>query len=762
MASVELGSRPASGGNTQQAEASQGVATKTGALFRRRGQGVASVNFRRPMLQLRVAACSAALFYLLAVTTKAHSAAVITGDVTPSFPWTSSSDVLIGDAASGTLAVDAGSTLNSRVAYLGYSSGATGTATISGNGSDWINSWGFVVGREGSGSLRIESGGHVSSVGLPARGHLGRSYLGFASGSNGEATVTGVGSQWTNTDNLYVGNSGNGTLRIESGGQVSDRLAYIGYASGATGDATVAGASSLWANYGNLYVGYEGSGMLRIEGGGQVNNQWAQIGSAYGSTGAAIVTGAGSRWINSEVHVGRAGNGSLHVDAGGQIETTYSLVGYSSSSTGAATITGVGSHWTSDEDFYLGLFGSGSLQVEAGGQVSNSASYIGYYLGSTGEATITGAGSRWTNRGDLHVGREGRGALTVSDGGRVTAETLYASLDHLHGDGSIAAAAGAVLDADLQFDAAHGTQVHFEFGSGGSLAVTAAGGDLGAGYKGQGSLTVADGVAVASDYGYLGYLSHSTGAATVSGAGSQWTNSGSLSVGRHGDGTLRVEESARVTSSRGYIGLSSTSTSNATITGVGSEWINDLTLTVGAYGSGALTVTGGAHVSDVAGYVGSSPGSMGEATVSGAGSQWTNSDSLDVGGRGKGLLSITHGGLVTVGRKLTVDEFSPFGDSVINMTAGGMLALSGDADDSLDQFLDLISGTDAIRYWDAAGGGWAPITTATYGDDYTLQYLANGELSGYTVLTVGTIPEPSAWMLLTLFSLALTCRSLRE
>ena len=85
----------------------------------------------------------------------------------------------------------------------------------------------------------------------------------------------------------------------------------------------------------------------------------------------------------------------------------------------------------------------------------------------------------------------------MADGGEVTAGTLYASLGDLHGDGVISVD-GAVLDTDLRFDATHPTQVVNDFGSGGTLTVTAGGGTLGAGYKGLGSLTVADGIAVAS------------------------------------------------------------------------------------------------------------------------------------------------------------------------------------------------------------------------------------------------------------------------
>ncbi len=78
-----------------------------------------------------------------------------------------------------------------------------------------------------------------------------------------------------------------------------------------------------------------------------------------------------------------------------------------------------------------------------------------------------------------------------------------------------------------------------------------------------------------------------------------------------------------------------------------------------------------------------------------------------------------------------------------------MLALRGDADDSLTQFLGLVVGPGGIRYWDDGLADWAVLTGATPGIDYTLEYLTTGELAGYTLLTVcaSVVPEPAALVL---------------
>ena len=63
--------------------------------------------------------------------------------------------------------------------------------------------------------------------------------------------------------------------------------------------------------------------------------------------------------------------------------------------------------------------------------------------------------------------------------------------------------------------------------------------DLYVGYFGNGTLTIRNGGAVSNGFGFIGVDSGSTGAATVDGAGSTWTNSGDLYVGycrqRHAD-----------------------------------------------------------------------------------------------------------------------------------------------------------------------------------------------------------------------------------
>ena len=307
-------------------------------------------------------------------------------------------------------------------------------------------------------------------------------------------------------------------------------------------------------------------------------------------TSGEVIPADPSTWLPSTTaRVGYTTTGALTVDGGNLISYTGYL-GYNSGSTGTATVAGAGSIWTNSHFLHVGRYGNGTLNVEAGGQVSSNVGFLGYESGSTGTATVTGAGSKWTNSSALHVGGDGNGTLTVSNGGVVSAKTLYtSSLSNLLGDGTISIN-GIVLDADLIFDGAqNGPNA---FGTGGALNLDLDGsGNLGAGYEGAGTLRIADGVAVASSAGYLGYAPGSNGTATVTGTDSKWT-SRYLYVGNYGSGTLNIEAGAQVSNTTGFLGVDYHCTGTVMITGTDSKWINSGDLYLGLDGTGTVNQTG--------------------------------------------------------------------------------------------------------------------------------------------------------------------------
>jgi fibronectin-binding autotransporter adhesin len=540
---------------------------------------------------------SVLLFCIVFSSTSAQAAITPTGNVQPNLPWNTNTGALIGRTSDGSLLVDGGSVLTSLDGNLGFNAGVTGEVTVADPGSQWNLRGALTVGRNGIGILNIEGGGQVIGDATTTP------YLGRNAGSLGTATVTGAGSKLIG-GYMRVGEEGTGTLNVTAGGLVTSTSAMIGYEDTATGAAVVSGAGSQWNVEGGMRVGWNGNGSLRIESGGRVSS-----GNNFNS------------WL-----------------------------AYQPESTGAVTVTGAGSQWTSGFQLYVGHRGQATVDVTDGGVINTLSTKLGFDPGASGTVTVTGVGSKWNNTSLFEVGTSGIGKLTVADGGEVTTGTLYASLADLFGNGTISATKGAVVDATLSFDAAHGTTAQTSFGLGGTLKVTAAGGDLGVGYKTSGIMSVTDGVQITSNLGYLAYKPGSTGTATVSGVGSKWTTTDDLNVGYRGNGSLTVDSGGKVASARllvgrspgkgtlninsggqvsssvGTISGSSVQDSLATVSGSNSRWDVSDTLVVG----GKIRIESGGQVTSATGSVNGYPGGMAEAKVTGPGSQWTVSETLTV------------------------------------------------------------------------------------------------------------------------------------
>jgi len=453
---------------------------------------------------------------------------------------------------------------------------------------------------------------------------------------------------------------------------------------------------------------------LVIVGGGEVSNSDADIGFYGSGVGTATVDGVGSTWTNSGVvNLGFIGEGTLNVLNGGAVSSRSGLLGYGGG--GTVTVDGAGSEWTNERGVTVGEYGSGELNVLGGGYVLNDTGLIGAGFGGSGTATVDGVDSLWCNTDSLYVGGgstgpAGTGQLNVRNGGVVDAGDLL----KVWGPGTVSLTGGEIVvgGAGVDID-----------------------GRLTIGSDAAGEVSVVGSGDMSSVTSCLGYEEAGVGTVTVAGAGSTWTNSGYLYVGGEGRGELKVTDGGELASGNAIIGDLTDSLGAATISGSGSTWTNAGELYVGYDGVGSLNVVGSATVSNTYCYIGAYEDSSGSVTVDGPGSTWTNFGEFYVGQESQGTLDIFNGGLVRIADELTIGD-NDEADSSVRMGAGGMLALHGQGDDSLGDFLDLIAGTDAINYWDQSAWGWVDITSATDGVDYTLEFHTSGALNGYTVLTV--------------------------
>lgn len=199
----------------------------------------------------------------------------------------------------------------------------------------------------------------------------GEAHIGLNTGASGTALISGNGSQWEVKNTFNVGTSGTGSVVVSDGGSVISTATIIGRNNGSQGEATVTGAGSQWTingNYGeNLSVGlFNGSkGELTIADGGSVTatNGSVRIGSGVGSQGKVTVSGTNSQWnVSSDVpadlfSVGHSGMGELIIMEGGRVAVAggTSAIGYDAGS-GSVTVTGEGSTWEAGSSLSIGVY----------------------------------------------------------------------------------------------------------------------------------------------------------------------------------------------------------------------------------------------------------------------------------------------------------------------------------------------------------------------------------------------------------------------
>jgi T5SS/PEP-CTERM-associated repeat protein len=688
--------------------------------------------------------------------------------------WTSTFDVQIGGSAGsvGVLAITNGGLVTDAAGDIVQ----TGSVTVSG-GAKWVNTNTLSV--RASSGLSVLSGGQVSDQ---------VAYVGLGGASASSVLVSGVGSTWTSAVDLSVGYLSNAVLTVRDSGQLVSPNAYLGYVDHSAGSVEVTDPGSAWSTTslyigyfgtgslsvtnggkasGFLYVGNAGSGTLSITAGGKVTGSGI-IGSSLNSTGSATVDGSNSSWSNGSLIVGNSGNGGLTISNGGLVSSSTGKVGALSSSTGTVTVTGASSIWTNAGALGIGSSGTGSLSIAAGGQVTDASADVGLAAGAIGTVTVDGIGSSWTTNGALTIGSAGRGTLSIKngasvaaatttlgnanaatainfDGGTLSTGTFFGSANRLLGNGTINTH-GLVTDCSVTIDSASALQQQILLNSLPGQNVTInlnldGSGPLGVGYAGLGTLSITGGAVVSSPISYLGYLSGSTGNATVSGAGSKWTTINELFVGNAGNGSLNLADGGQVGAKRVLIANTNASTASVALSGPGTQLNSSTSIVVGGVGYGSLDIAGGASVSCQTAIIANGANFASIATVSGSGSTWSNAGLLIVGSNGNGSLNITSGGQVSDTTAIIAAQTTSTSVATVsgsgskwtnsgNLTVGsagrGTLSITngGSVTDSSGQV-----GTLATVIVDGAGSTWA--NSAKLDVNGILSITSGGQLSSY-------------------------------
>jgi T5SS/PEP-CTERM-associated repeat protein len=300
---------------------------------------------------------------------------------------------------------------------------------------------GLFVGNEGVGTLDVTNGGLVTANILTVADSdtngtgTGASIL-TVNGTDGVSPST-----LNVTGSSFIGGSVNedggvGILNVQAGGLYNSNGGIIGSGDGSgpdgTGTVNVTGTNSFWnalANgSGSIFVGDTGAGTLNVDTGGRVDAGSVFIGRLTGSDNAAMNLDGGSTVVNVQgvFVVGNQRQGSLTLTNGATLNTSTTtnsdfLIGNSSLADNSSVLidnssiihSGTGRVAVGDDSNGV----ASSLTLQNGGSFTGNDSImlVADQGGSTGNLVVDGEGSTLTI-GRLLMGDNGAGTATVSNG----------------------------------------------------------------------------------------------------------------------------------------------------------------------------------------------------------------------------------------------------------------------------------------------------------------------------------------------------------
>ncbi len=477
------------------------------------------------------------------------------------------------EGVGNTLVIADGATVWSGLGIVGNGFAASNNmATITGSNSTWTVDGDMIVGNEGSSNLlHIADKGQVNST-------LG--VIGWTSNAlNNAVIIEGEDSVWNNASDVVVGLAGSGNrLEIINGGAVSNINGYVGNSSGASNNTVlVSGSGSSWINSGNLYIGNVGvsNNAVTVTNGGLVSASDLVISTNNGFTlendGELVVTG----------EFFDAGKDGFNWNDGGQLTVLGQLAGLPETNLNEKTATvfdgtnkqltmrGSQALWShGGNDLIVGLEGSANrLIVTNGANVVNADAYVGYGAGAnSNRVVVTGTNSLWENEGTLTVGSSNNtgNAVSVSSGGKIMASNLV-----VNAGGSLNLNEGGTLAMIGDFDSSD-PLAKFNWNGGGTFSVGgeltgidglygtnqflvidgglwATNGDLTIGSVGFGNnLTIQNNGVVSNANAFVGFASTAnSNSVLVTGKNSTWVSAGTLTIGA----TNNVGNSVTVTNS---------------------------------------------------------------------------------------------------------------------------------------------------------------------------------------------------------------------
>jgi T5SS/PEP-CTERM-associated repeat protein len=603
----------------------------------------------------------------------------------------------LAQQGNGQLDVTSSGDLSTRTAYVGYGTGAVGTANITGSGSTWdMGVYDMFIGYAGTGNVNVQSGASITSS---------AGYLGFTASAVGNVTLDGSESSWyAGTGDVVVGRYGTGTLEVNNGADVLDASALVvGWYGGSTGTTTVDGyGSTIDVGIGGVHVGYEDGavGTLNISNGGLVATSGplgiglqGTVNLSSGKLSAGSISSAPANSLNFT-------GGELELTAGGlDISGSSPLGSYLNMVTGQfldvygdLNVASGSTLDVNDASVQSGTFtNEGNLYLIPGGSLSYGGTglFNRSYMSMSG-GTVTGTtftndyGAMLSGRGSIQAVLANKGTLSVSDVLTVTDYIMnYGTIDVNYAGDSLRQDVGLANYGSIELD-------------GGSIA-------------GTGSVTnhaggiIRGGSSIGSELTNDGGLIHADGASTLL--------ISDLSGGNINGGELRIDDGAGINVLTSFSNAGSVVLEGA-----------DALLAGGAI-TNTGTVAGSGRVSNSLGNGGTLRASGGMLTLSGAG--LTNSGGGRIEALADGTVFVSQGLATNDGTiALQGGGFDNNGNAMTNsgsITGHGVLRTGGLTnsnhigvgvsdlevlgDVANNGSVDIQSGATAVFYDDVSGSG---------------------------------------------------------
>ncbi|MDX2081353.1 MAG: autotransporter domain-containing protein [Terrimicrobiaceae bacterium] len=564
--------------------------------------------------------------------------------------------------------------------------GGNGSLTKSGNGTLTMTGNNTYSGNTtvGDGTLRLNGGGaatgNIVSVGnVPDQtgqlqiegGSTLKNDLSLIGtfGGTGIALVSGNGSQWTNSQQLYVGESGNGSLTVENQGLVEANQIFLGY--GESGVLNVKGAGSKVSSPLVVQLGQFSTGTLTVEDGGEFAALGIQIGSG-GGVGTINIGSGGAAGILSVDRVTGSGAGSIHFNHTGNVTLAAEIQGnitVTKNGTGTTFLTGNNS-FSGGVTVAGGTLSLGSNTAAGTGTITTTGSVIDYADGvtianpillnsnDTQLQVLTGSATQSGNisetGGSRPLEKTGNGTLTLSGNNTYTGTTTVGAGTLLLTGGSAISDSGAVVvnsGATLRLD---GAETIGSLAGAGSVTLNAtltagsnnssttfSGNSTGSGgliKTGNGTLTLS------GSNSYTGGTTVRNGSLVVSSNGSITHSSANLTVGEASgqSATMSVGSSGSLSAFRGYLGYDGGAAGELEVAGGNATFADELY--VGYTGNGTLELSGNGTLANTKAFIGVNSPSVSSANI--ASGVWTSLGELTVGYGGRGSLEIGKSGSV--------------------------------------------------------------------------------------------------------------------